>query len=449
MTARAWKSGAVGGVVLLGLAAACRQLVGIDDEPPTDLADAGAPRVEAGGDAEAGPTCGMTYTPTPCESCLEKSCCTEATACAGGAACAGFEQCMGACGGEPACRARCVVKHRIGPDPLETHFAACLAANCANACNITCGGLFPEGAGEDAAAGCQSCVTNKSCPVNAACAGDPECQAISWCYLSNPAPDRAQACVGAHDAGLDVWTAQNNDTSCSNECATGNRWYCVGNPPPPVQGFLSTQFTAHLVDTLAVTRNIADASVAVCSQLDSACKTALSSGTTGADGKVTLTIPPAFEGFGATGYASIAGVGLISELVFWGFPLSEPSFSYAVGTLTPVEFGLATAGLGPVDLSSHAFVFALAIDCEQTYAQAVQFSIAPTESDTHVFYFAGSGIDTKADRTDRSGLAVIVNVPVGQVRLTTTPVALSRPSSVVTGWAQPNALTGFLAPVTQ
>src|SRR5271170_6303119 len=99
-------SAAAGAAALLAIVAACRQLVGIGDAPPTHVADASAESPDAR--AGAGSACGVAYAGAQCETCVETSCCTQATACANDPACSSLEACFGMCNGDPTCRAKCI-----------------------------------------------------------------------------------------------------------------------------------------------------------------------------------------------------------------------------------------------------------------------------------------------------------------------------------------------------
>jgi len=207
---------------LVGCAVACRQLVGIGDEPA--MATGGGP--DAG--SEAGPSCGLEYEGGACEACLEEQCCPQATACAGDPGCSALEGCLGACNGDVTCRAKCTFAHRVSSS-AEPIFAACLAAQCATACALSCVSLAGAVSGPDAAAGCASCIGNQACSVGNACVSDPDCQAIGWCLLTGQAEDRNEACLAEHDAGADAFGAfiGSVKSSCSVPCAFGNQWYCV------------------------------------------------------------------------------------------------------------------------------------------------------------------------------------------------------------------------------
>ena len=441
---------AVFATATLAVVVACRQLVGIGDSPPMGaVVDSGA--AEGGPDAGG---CGIVYAGTQCEACLESNCCPQATVCAGDTACTGLEGCLGACdGGDPACRAKCVDEHRIGPDPFETQLAACLAANCVAPCGLPCGGLA-DTFGVDAAAGCQACIQNSVCPASLACATQPGCQAVLWCVGTTYQIDREAACFANYqDAGFDAALVLRGDllTSCLDDCAIGNQWYCVGHLTLPQQTGQGTSLALNLYDTFYNTP-VADAEVAVCSQNDPTCTPPIMSAVSGVDGGVTVTVPSNVGGSGPTGYLLINGAGLIPELAFWGFPLSEARLTDQIGTLTQTKASASqlTLLLGvPVDLQQHALVTVGVNDCENISARGVTFSIVPADLDTQVFYVTATGFSSADSGTGPQGLALFVNVPVGTVKVTASPGALGRPSSVVQGFTRAGAVTALGAPVNQ
>jgi hypothetical protein len=92
---------------------ACRQLVGITDNPPTDLTST---------------LCGLPYGASLCASCVQANCCAESTTCAADPACAAFETCLGKCNGGPGCRSQCIGDNPVGTSRDVSALSACLVA---------------------------------------------------------------------------------------------------------------------------------------------------------------------------------------------------------------------------------------------------------------------------------------------------------------------------------
>jgi hypothetical protein len=435
----------------LGVTAiACRQIVGIGDEPPTDLAQVD----EA---ADAGPD-GIVYAGAACEACLQTHCGSQAAACAADPPCSALEGCLGACdGGQVTCRARCIAAHRIGVDPADIAISACLAGQCASPCGLTCGAFGAE-FGVDAAQGCETCLLDKGCVSSQACASNPQCVGLVLCQVTNPFLDRQEACSEAFDGGSSAGSDLSTVVTgvCHDQCAAGSQWFCVGSPLP---ARLSTQtaMTLQLNDLLSGAP-VAGATVAACSPLDPQCSADagyLSIATSGPDGGLTLTISSGSTS-GPTGYLAITAPTLTPELFYWGYPLSEPTLAEGIPVLSTSDTQ-AVVQLGesdgiPVDLRTHAFVGLGVLDCMHVLAPEVGISISPMDPDggTRVVYFKGGFPSKTATQTDSSGTAVIVNVPVSdQVTITATPVALGRPSSIVSVITRPGTDTYIQLPVNQ
>jgi len=68
---------------------ACRQLVGITDNPPEDLVTS---------------ICGLPYGTNACASCVNANCCTQSATCAADPVCSAYEGCLGNCNGDAKCR---------------------------------------------------------------------------------------------------------------------------------------------------------------------------------------------------------------------------------------------------------------------------------------------------------------------------------------------------------
>ncbi|HTQ46428.1 MAG TPA: hypothetical protein VMI75_26915 [Polyangiaceae bacterium] len=453
MARRGWRV-AVGIVAVVTLVVACRQLVGIGDEPPMSSTDAGP--VGGDGAADAGASCGIAYAGASCEKCLERACCDTARTCASGTACAALEGCLGACGGDPTCRARCVDEHRIGPDPAEADFAACLAANCSTSCTLGGCGALAQMFGADAASSCQKCIVDHVCQPVGDCLANPLCQEQSWCRQF-PALDQLETCESAHDAATDPFAGygaiyQALGTSCAIDCAWGNQWWCVGHVTTPTANPTGTVMTVALSDE-GTGAPIAGASVNLCApNLGLPC-VPISSGTTDDAGLASVTIPATQYTPGPTGFIYIDDGGVYPSILYWNFPMSEPNV-YLVGPgLTTFDVSLLSGALNVSVDQSRAIVGVRAFDCDSVPSPGVRFDVTPSDPDTRVFYTKGQNLDLTATETDAYGVALVVNVPVdaGSVTVTAKPAALGgqQPSSVVSGIVQGHMATGLTAGVTQ
>src|SRR5580693_8206568 len=96
---RRWGLGLIAAVAVIISVIACRQLVGITDNPPTDLTST---------------LCGLPYGTSLCASCASTNCCAESTACSTDPVCSPYESCLGACNGDSKCRSQCTIDTSVG-----------------------------------------------------------------------------------------------------------------------------------------------------------------------------------------------------------------------------------------------------------------------------------------------------------------------------------------------
>jgi hypothetical protein len=172
----------------------CRQIVGIQDNPPAAITSA----------------CGLPWGTAACASCVGASCCSEAAVCAGGVACLAFYECLGRCQpGDWQCRTQCGIDHPFGGIDELPALSTCAASHCESACDLTCGGVssllnqIP-----DAAPSCQKCfesTSTASCTYSRECATSPTCVGWLQCMSLCATPDCRLVCAdrfGLGDAGL-------------------------------------------------------------------------------------------------------------------------------------------------------------------------------------------------------------------------------------------------------
>ncbi len=404
---------AVFAIATFAVAAACRQLVGIGDAPPTGssggLADSGVP--EAGRD---GPACGIEYAPETCGACLASSCCAQATTCSGSAACSALEGCLGPCAGEPTCRARCLQQHRAPNDPAVPDLESCIVRACASACNLTCGGVA-EAADPDAAVACQTCYQSQGCAAAQECIADPRCAAALFCDLERATPPDDSCLSLLDDAGVDASTLENVSSACSGSCEFGASWSCV-NHVTWLAG-VSGDLTIELKVLDGVTQMvIPGVSAKVCNLSDVGCIAPTASGVTGSDGIVELVQSADAGPVLSSGYIDLSG-GITPEVFFWSFPINPSPATMTVIAVTPAETSALLAYLQVTPQPGTGFVYAYGIDCFQIAGQGMTFSIAPSGS-SQIFYQQGSTFSPGLTATTGVGGALIVNAPEGNLELT-------------------------------
>ena len=238
----------------------CRQIAGITDNPPTDI----APATDA---------CGLPWGTSTCAACVNAACCSEASSCAGDPQCAPYFQCR-AGSADPERRAQCEKESppQVGRwGPLFT----CWTSRCEAECGLTCGDIASVVAvAPDAAVGCQACVNASACASERACARSIDCLESATCGSGCATPDCSAARCGDHEAGAALGGAFLNATSgCATACP-GNDWDCVGHVAWPGATSEATTLTITVLDFVSQ-QPAAKLDVSVCQGTDPACASPL------------------------------------------------------------------------------------------------------------------------------------------------------------------------------
>jgi hypothetical protein len=409
----------IGGAAAIAVAVlACRQLVGIGDEPPPG---------PAGTATDAGAEAGFTYGQGDCAMCVATSCGPQATLCAGTASCAALEGCMSAANGDATMRAQCGVTWGLGNDSATPDFEACLASNCETQCGLTCGGLaavFPPAT----ATQCQQCIVKSECPATTDCATKPLCQKAVRCQFSSDTLDVQQACPAiAPDSGANPYLPVQNSpiaSTCSAECSWGSDWSCLGKVDWPTYNYGS-----FLVDTFVygpTQKGVAGVTAKLCDTVDPMCAPPFDMRPTDDAGTVPLTHPPSTEA--GLFYLDVSSDAIQPALLFDMFPIHASRIAIPFPVSPPGSIGADADGLGvPFDDSLGSLIL-VAVDCRLAFAPGVHFTVTPTTSTTAVAYLKGQLPALGLTETDSSGTAVFVNLPVlpTHLHLTATVPALGR-----------------------
>jgi hypothetical protein len=433
--------------ILVSLAA-CRQLVGITDNPPMDLTST---------------LCGLPYGTSVCASCVNTNCCTESTTCAADPVCSAYEGCLGKCNGDPKCRSQCTIDYPVGTVSDVSALSACLAANCETACGLTCGGIADLISEPDAAVACQQCLAGSPCSQAKACASSEACYGDLWSTLgltSGSAEVYEQLlCAGSAASGLNfqVWTsvevcgtnpptidadaalsstATAFTSSCATPCSIGNYWACVGHvswPPPAPTCAIGYRVTDYVTGA-----PVARALASVCSPTDPNCSQPLHQGTTDANGQVSLTVPTD-TGLGSPlGFLRVTSPNIVPYDQYWGFPLIQAQLPIYTGeAITPTENQQLLNSIHIMQDPTRGQLSVQVNDCRLAAAPGVKITLSPADLLTQGFSSTGSQTFT----TDQTGFVLFVNVPSGLTQITATPLALGKPSSQIDVNVQPGAIT--------
>jgi hypothetical protein len=407
-------------LVASGGVLACRQLVGIQDQPPA------AP---ASDDAAGGGVCSADA--GACASCLGASCCAQLTACDAEVTCKQSLDCLLGCGaGDEACSAACVQ----GLDGPLAAVLSCRAQSCATECGVSCGGilgaLYP-----DVLAGspdCASCATSQVCTDLTTCAASTNCVSYAACTHRDCVPlDRAcatacQYAVGPSLPGDAVLSALK--THCTTECRLGSNFDCVGKRAWPVGVIDSTAtFSTHYSDTVGTTA-MAGVFVRLCPLADPTCATEWDHATTDSTGYASVSGRLSQQGNGNAGvfngYVDLSDGGVYPTVAIIFPPLagslagSADYTPYLAQTFSAHDVSLLTSVL-PVPLDpTRGHVVISALDCLQVPAAGMTFQMVPP--DGALIVYVRSGVPSvQATATDVTGTAAILNVLPGPITVST------------------------------
>jgi hypothetical protein len=431
MGRRMWGLGLVAVVAAITTIIACRQLVGITDNPPTDLTST---------------LCGLPYGTSVCASCVNTNCCAESTACAADPVCSAYESCLGVCNGDPACRSQCTIDHPVGGAADVSALSSCVAGKCETACGLECGGIANLRSTPDAAAGCQDCYLSSTttCSQAEACGSSEACDESERCVFEFSGFDTLQACNGTADGGAGLAGAFDTafNTACETPCAVGNYWACAGrvswSPPKAAMttfGFTVKDFTTGLP--------VSGVDVAVCGGIDVNCSKPYASQQTNTTGQVQLTFQNVLgsnSSFGLNGYLQISSPSIAPYIYYWGFPLSEMQLNLYTEVFTASELQQALSNVKVTQDVTRGYVTAIVFDCLVNAAPGVVVKLSSADALTQEF--SSTGVAETA--TDTVGQAIFTNVPVGPMTLTASPPGLGKPSSTVTANVRVGTITQVL-----
>ncbi len=379
--------------------------------------------------------CGLPYGTNACAVCVATSCCNESSACAANSACSAYETCLGKSNGDWQVRSQCALDNPVSGSSEVSPLSACLATNCTSECGLTCGGLAANYAVPDHADMCQQCVTGSSfCAAEQACASSAACDAVLRCRLACRTADCVDGCLLASDAGTDdlfnsFWGVFKG--ACSSPCAYGQDWTCVGKVSWPGIKSSTTTFVLD-VDDFGTGSALPGVNVSVCNSTDVDCNLHLADGQTNDAGRVVMQVPNQMQqlgGLGLNGYVQYMDGGIVPELFYWGFPLSEsalesisdpPFFTSPPRPLKPAEYQTLTMDFGIVLDPSLGGLGIIVADCLGHPAPNVRVTTNVSASSTRTVY----GTSATAQVTDTTSLVTISNVPPGNVDLTAAPTAL-------------------------
>jgi hypothetical protein len=404
----------VGAVVVVTSVLACRQLVGIHDDPPEDLSPS---------------ACGLPIEGA-CGTCASTNCCAEATACAASSTCATYATCLARCNGDLPCRSECERTAPLATEPQASRLRACLATSCESECTLPCGGFVDFLAAPDAANACLACARNQ-CPGAVRCGRSADCTLANRCVDGCRTADCFQECASHVDAAFadaplpeDAGGFQQFASEpCFPVCGVGSDWACVGRVVWPRASAAQANLRIHGEATLDVD---------VCTNAD--CSKPFASGALSDGGLLEVAVPmtigtlgPGIGGYVLARPASDDGGAEGAEPTpnYWGFPLSQATYDFGVVAPSRRMVAAILDLAGEKSLPLHGHIYITASDCRFEPAHGVVVAVTDGDEHTHTYYFDADGTAHAADRTFASGIAGVANVPIGVRHVEIRPAGLA------------------------
>ncbi|MGO8993513.1 MAG: hypothetical protein ACLQVI_09290 [Polyangiaceae bacterium] len=370
-----------------------------------------------------------------CSTCVDASCGPQSSTCLATASCATRLECALACDPtDGTCVPGCQAQPVGDADDLGA-VEACIAKSCGSACELTWGGILPP-VPPSAASACQACISAQCSAADQACAQSADCSTGVECARSHSTPDTLQTCELGNPAAAPLYSALAScvEASCPTACAIGADWACVGKVAWPKPTADSVVGTVTVVNAADQSQALPGLSVMACFQGNLTCSPPASpAATTNANGTVQLTVPMSTQGGldGFLGYIQITDpTGTYYPTnAFPGFPITQPLNSTVIdGTAQFAETIIQLTGT-TYDPTRSSVVVTVE-DCAGATGADASFSIEPSDAETKIIYLRNFIPDLSATATDSGGTAIIGNVILGQVTLTTrvagvTPVVAS------------------------
>jgi hypothetical protein len=377
-----------------------------------------------GGGSESGTYVSpWTFADATCGQCVYANCGLAVQDCGRDPNCRAYEACVAACAaGDAACAALCWGRVPSAPSSTQTwELNHCAATACSDKCRFwassngqRCGSwptLTPD---------CATCC----CPELIACENDPECVAEAACVSQCEVFDsRCQsACTGKDvlNGNAKGWL-QCQRGHCAASCQVDD-WSCLGKVEWPTQS--GSEVYINLTDYLTQTPRVGYG-VKECSTSDPTCSASLAGGMTDdPTGNVVLplvaspttgTVNAYFEITPPPGEDYPTHLFYVAEFKLthrtqWGATMISRTFEKAVAQPDPSLGNLVfrAASCNP-----------LATELATLGAAGLQVMVSTANMSMYTLYFKQGTLDPTATVTDSTGSGVVVNLPPGNVVVTT------------------------------
>jgi hypothetical protein len=256
------------------------------------------------------------------------------------------------------------------------------------------------------------------CALIAACGDDEEADDTSSTTgdpgtSSTGGPGGSSSSTGAGAAGGSGAAGGAGGSGATGGLPDGD-WACVGNVDWPAPAAAMVTITAN-AQTLQGGDPLPNLSVTACAKADTACASPITTGTTDAQGNITLTLPAGAAGF--DGFFEVTGASIPDALVFVNPPIAADMNDLNVPLIDNDTLGLLD--LTGIDLDpTRGHVAAIGLDCALVEGQGLSVSSSTADAESTQIYVVGGLPNVNATETDESGATGIFNIPPGASSLT-------------------------------
>jgi hypothetical protein len=340
-----------------------------------------------------------------CQECANTSCQTEAVACADDPTCSAQVACLQDCQ-DASCAAKCLDE---GPTPA----LSCWREACFQPCWVERAWLTPteELLGERMSPACGACFDAACGEAVQSCATGTSCVDQLGCYATCSDPPCVHRCLGrtTGDAALECLRTQ-----CSEPCATGQRFACLGDYKEPrdaaKQALLSVTFADFFENTPP-----GELTVRLCAEPAVDCPVGVDEQMADAQGRVSFMVSP-MAGAGYAAYLRAEGPSVTTSRYYFEFPIGR-DWSMTQPTTNAATAKIIYELLDVTPVEGRGVIIAVMRDCQDDSAPFLRMNVVEGDADTRVVYQRGSELSLDFEETDSGGRVLIANVPTGGVTL--------------------------------
>ena len=146
---------------------------------------------------------------------------------------------------------------------------------------------------------------------------------------------------------------------------------------------------------------------------------------------------------GLNGFMRMTSPQIRTDFYYWGYPFGGSQLDLFGETTSPDYFAQGWAQLGITPDPARGMVNAVPYSCPSLGGDQSGIRVTINSADSATRSFSVPAF-VETDVTDSAGDLVFINVPAGDIVVTAIPLAIGKPSSVVSAHVQAGASTSVL-----